>query len=265
MTLFQETPPKRRSSYRPVNRPDGRRVRPRTSRARRSLRSRVVGAGLLAFAGLCVASALVLGVLVATGSPTVVPLMEAVSPPVDEQAAAVAEDAAAEQLVEQQNGGVAPDPIPGQPLRIQIQAVGLDADVRAMGVPESRELDPPGPYRAYWISDYGVAGPASTNTTYLAGHTYRDGSAVFNPLLDVPQSAGAVSPGESIVITTPEGDVSYTIESTELYDKTSVEQQTKLWEQVPGRLVVVTCFQYNGGTSSSQNFVVYAQLDPGQA
>jgi len=30
---------------------------------------------------------------------------------------------------------------------------------------------------------------------------------------------------------------------------------------VPGRLVLVTCFQYNGGTSSQQNFVVYATLD----
>ncbi|WP_202565841.1 class F sortase [Agreia sp. COWG] len=243
-------------------------VDPGDSRSSTRDRFPIVGAVLLSIVGLCVAAALILGVLLATGSPVVAPLIEAVAPPVDEQAAAVAaavaEDAAAEQIVEEQNGGVAPQPVAGQPLRIRIPAVGLDAEVRAMGVPESRELDPPGPYRAYWISDFGVAGAASTNTTYIAGHTYRDGSAVFNPLLDVPQSAGAVSAGESIVVTTPGGDASYTITSTELYDKSSIEQQTELWQQVPGRLVVVTCFQYNGGTSSTQNFVVYAQLDPGQ-
>ncbi|SDZ45241.1 class F sortase [Herbiconiux ginsengi] len=219
---------------------------------------------MLVLIGVCVLCLAVASTMVGfylTGAPAVMSLVQTVPAPVDVVAAAVAEDAAAEQLAEQENGGTVPAAVPGQPLNIRIPAVDLDAAIRSMSVPDDRQLDPPGPSRAYWLSDYGAAGPDSENTTYLAGHTYRDGSAVFNPLLDVPQSAGAVHDGDAVIITTPEGDYSYTVTATALYDKTSVGEQAELWKQVPGRLVIVTCFQYNGGTSSSQNFVVYAQLD----
>jgi sortase (surface protein transpeptidase) len=252
--------PTRRSTFEPPKRGALRKAR-RAATKPLSLKARIAGIGLIVVAVLCVATAGFVGVTFATGTPVDTPLGRWI-PPIDEKKAAIAEDAAAEQQVAEQNGGVIPDPVPGEPLHLAIPAVGLDVDVLSMSVPESRELDPPGPYRAYWISDYGTAGAASTNTTYIAGHTYRDGSAVFNPLLDVPQSAGAVHAGDQIAVTTPEGEVDYTITSTELYDKVSVEQQDELWKQVPGRLVVVTCFQYNGGTSSSQNFVVYAQQNP---
>jgi hypothetical protein len=155
--------------------------------------------------------------------------------------------------------------LPGQPLHVSIPAVGLDAAVATMTITPGEAVDPPTPGSAYWLSNYGTAGPGSTNTTYIAGHTYRGrGRAVFNPLLDVPHSSYTVHAGDAIVLTTATGTFDYTITATDLYDKISVQQQTELWKRVPGRLVLVTCFQYNGGTSSQQNFVVYAQIDPGQ-
>ncbi|HEY0259969.1 MAG TPA: class F sortase [Lacisediminihabitans sp.] len=153
-------------------------------------------------------------------------------------------------------------PIAGQPLHLRIPAVGLDAVVGRMSARPGSTVDPPTPASAYWLSNYGVAGPAATNTVYIAGHTCRGRcSAVFSPLLDIPQSTTTVHPGEQIIVGTPEGDYTYTITDTELYEKVTVQQQSELWKIVPGRLVLVTCFQYNGGTSSQQNFVVYAQLD----
>ena len=156
----------------------------------------------------------------------------------------------------------APKPtVPGQPLRLQIPSVGIDTVVGRMLVVPGGVVNPPTGGSAYWLSGYGTAGPAS-NTVYIAGHTCRGKcSAVFSPLLDIPRSATTVHPGEKVFVGTPEGEYSYTITDTKLYEKVAVQQESELWKVVPGRLVLVTCFQYNGGTSSQQNFVVYATLD----
>lgn len=151
-------------------------------------------------------------------------------------------------------------PVAGQPLRVRIPAIGFTATVGSMRVPANASIDPPTPGSAYWIANYGTAGPASDNTVYIAGHTYRGGHAVFNDLLDVPHSAVTVHPGDVVVVTTPEGDYTYAITDIERYDKVAIGDASELWKRVPGRLALITCFQYNGGHESHQNLVVYAQL-----
>jgi hypothetical protein len=156
--------------------------------------------------------------------------------------------------------------LPNQPLRLQVPAVGLDVNVGAMTVRPGSAVDPPTAGSAYWLSNYGLAGPASQNTVYIAGHTYHGGGqAAFNPFLDIADSTYTVHPGDKVIVTTLNNRYTYTVTDIELYLKTTVQQQTELWKKVPGRLVLVTCFQYNGGTSSQQNFVIYAQLDRGQS
>jgi hypothetical protein len=158
--------------------------------------------------------------------------------------------------------GAGVPPIAGQPIRLRIPSVGLDDRVGSMTVRPGSVVDPPTASSAYWLSGYGVAGPTSDNSVYIAGHTCRGRcSAAFSALLDVPQSSTTVHIGDSVIVSTPTGDYSYSITGTQLYEKVTVQQQSELWRKVPGRLVLVTCFQYNGGTSSQQNFVVYAQLN----
>lgn len=158
-----------------------------------------------------------------------------------------------------QGAPVAPQPlVAGQPTRLDIPAIGLSVTVGRMTVAAGGTVDPPTAGSAYWLSEYGAATPGTDNTVYLAGHTYRQGTAAFNKLLDVPHSSYTVHPGDRIVVTVPEGEVDYVVDGTALYEKADVQQQAELWRRVPGRLVLVTCFQYDGGTSSHQNFVVYA-------
>lgn len=215
----------------------------------------VVGVVALAVVvGVVIAGAVTLAPLLGAGSPVLgAPVTVPSSAPPAPAPSAVAPVAAA-------HGGAAPPaaPLPGQPLRIAIPAVGLDAPVGAMTVAAGGAVDPPTARSAYWLTGYGSPDD-SANTVYLAGHTYRRGSAVFNPLLDVPHSAAAVHPGDTITLTTAAASVEYAITAVDRYDKATVEQQAELWRRVPGRLVLVTCFQYDGGTSSQQNLVVYAQ------
>jgi hypothetical protein len=160
----------------------------------------------------------------------------------------------------------APPPVAGQPLTLSVPAVGLTTRIGSMRRPGSGTIDPPTSSIAYWISSYGTAGPASTNTVYIAGHTCRGKChAVFSAFLNIPTSSTLVNKGDKVLVGTPEATYTYTVTDTALYEKTTLENQTELWKIIPGRLVLVTCFQYLGGTSSQQNFVVYAQLDPGQS
>lgn len=152
-------------------------------------------------------------------------------------------------------------PMPGQPLRVQLPGVGLDVRVYASRLPSDRTLDPPTVPDAFWVMDFGTAGPASRNTVYIAAHSSSVGPAAFNPLLDRGAAGGAVHAGQKVLVTTPEGGYSYTVTGSARYVKTDILGARKLWEAVPGRLVLVTCFQYNHRAESDQNFVVYAQLD----
>ncbi|WP_375385225.1 class F sortase [uncultured Microbacterium sp.] len=154
---------------------------------------------------------------------------------------------------------VAPQPIPGQPLQLEIPAVGIHVAVGSMSVPDDRRVNPPTPGSAYWIRDYSVLGNAATGTGYIAGHTYRGrGSAVFNPLFDHETREARIHPGDAIEVTTPEGVTSYTVTAVQNYDKAAVPDETELWQDVPGRLVLVACW-YNGADPATANMVVYAQ------
>ncbi|MFJ3959092.1 class F sortase [Arthrobacter sp. NPDC090010] len=154
-------------------------------------------------------------------------------------------------------------PVPGQPLRVQLPDVGLDVRVYASRLPQDRTLDPPTVQDAFWVMDFGTAGPASRNTLYIAAHSSSEVPAAFNPLLDKSAAGGAVHVGQKILVTAPEGSYSYTVTGSARYAKTDILGAGKLWEAVPGRLVLVTCFQYDYRAASDQNFVVYAQLDTG--
>lgn len=72
-----------------------------------------------------------------------------------------------------------------------------------------------------------------------------------------------MKPGDKVYVGTIAGTDTYTVTGTERYSKATIARDKKLWSKVPGRLALITCFQYKGGTSSQQNYIVYAQLDPG--
>lgn len=233
---------------------------------------RLLFAGLLVGAALVTAGALLWGTRVEPRGPGVAaeprvpsprpvpPSMPGGPPP----GAPVLDGGAAASAANHGPGRVVP-PVPGQPLRVQLPGVGLDVRVYASQLPPDRTLDPPTVPDAFWVMDFGTAGPASGNTVYIAAHSSSVGPAAFNPLLDRGAADGAVHAGQKVLVTTPEGDYSYTVTGSARYVKTDILGARKLWEAVPGRLVLVTCFQYNYRAESDQNFVVYAELDRDRA
>lgn len=169
----------------------------------------------------------------------------------------------ADPVIQADGVGEALPPLTGQPLQLAIPALDFHATVGSMPKPYSGRIDPPTPGSAYWIRDYGLVGPDSGETAYIAGHTFRGvGDAVFNPLFDRSTRNVMVGAGDALDVQTVDNVFRYTITAVARYDKTTVEQQQELWQNVPGRLVIVAC-QYNGDSSSTENLVIYAQLGVG--
>lgn len=147
---------------------------------------------------------------------------------------------------------------PGQPVRVQVPRLGMDIPVLPMALPADRRVNPPSNGFAYWVSDFGPSGPGATNTTYLAAHSWNLGYSAFNGLMDIQAGTGRVQPGDAVLVTTPEGVTSYTVTAATGYAKTSLGQRDDLWAAVPGRLVLVTCFQLNDA-GATENYIVYAE------
>src|SRR5919106_241180 len=107
---------------------------------------------------------------------------------------------------------------------------------------DDRVLTPPrDPGVVGWWSD-GAAPGASTGSAILVGHAVRTGGGVFNDI-------GELDSGDAIQV----GELSYKVRSVETLSKDEVAQRAEdLFDQsVPGRLVIVTCADWDGSVWQS--------------
>jgi sortase (surface protein transpeptidase) len=150
---------------------------------------------------------------------------------------------------------------PSSSVHVEIDSVGLDLPVLPL-TPERGVIDPPTLTAAYWIEPYGApvaSADQADNTLYIAAHSAGRGDDGFDPLLTADHRRGAVDPGDVVDVRTPDGTVSYTVQSTARYAKGELAVAAEVWEAVPGRLVLITCFQRADGRAATENFVVVAQ------
>jgi len=96
-------------------------------------------------------------------------------------------------------------------------------------------LVPPDTLDGYWLTPYGMPGAGSENTTYITGHSWEDREAPFNRLSD----PGLV--GSEIELETGAGTLEYVVDSVVTHDKDTLKD-SDIWQIVPGRLVVVSCY-----------------------
>lgn len=220
-------------------------------------------AGLITVVCLCFAAiALVVVQLLAPGK---LPLASAFFPTQTASSASPADapvtvlDAAAADGAQKAQLAQRP-PSAGQPLRVQVPDLGLDVPVVAAGLNADRQFNPPSNVLAYWMRDFGSAGPSAKNTVYLAAHSWNNGYAAFNRLMDQKSGTSTAKPGQKILVNTPEGAFSYSVTAVADYAKSSISAEPELWQAIPGRLVLLTCFQLNDA-GANRNLVIYAQID----
>lgn len=141
--------------------------------------------------------------------------------------------------------------------RFRVPSVELDVPLGEVSEVDG-EITPPGFGSVYIVRNRGVGlASADQGTVYAVTHSVRGGGvAPGNALIDVRNKKAAVDVGSVIDI----GDRQYEVTGTLRVGKGELPTTSQLWEDVPGRLVVITCLQNPQGKPSSDNMVVTAQL-----
>jgi LPXTG-site transpeptidase (sortase) family protein len=198
-------------------------------------------------AGLALAA-----VLVGCGSDD--PATSAPSPTVTEQTAATATTSAPPQTVAPtQTPGetsTSVEPAAGAPYALRIPRLGVKAPVVPIKT-ENRVLDPPkDPDIVGWWSE-GAAPGDDVGSAVVVGHTVSTGGGVFD---DVDK----LDAGDVVEVDGRGGTLKFRIDSVEVLDKDEIARQAEtLFDQsVDGRLVLVTCEDWDGDVYHSNVIAV---------
>ena len=120
---------------------------------------------------------------------------------------------------------------------IKIPKLDVQAPIVKIESTDDRVLTPPrDPGVVGWWSQ-GAAPGAATGSAILVGHAVRTGGGVFNDV-------GELTSGDMVEV----GSLTYQVNSVETLSKDEVAQRAEeLFDQsVPGRLVIVTCTDWDG-------------------
>ena len=139
----------------------------------------------------------------------------------------------------------------GAPRRVVVASLGIDARVVPVAT-EGTSLEPPAdPGLLGWWSGGAPVG-AARGTALVTGHTVNAGGGAMDDLEQV-------APGAEIEVTTSDGPIRYVATSVRVLDKDTLARRAPdlFSQEVPGRLVLVTCEDWDG-TGYRSNVVVTA-------
>jgi LPXTG-site transpeptidase (sortase) family protein len=140
---------------------------------------------------------------------------------------------------------------PGNPVKVSVPSLGISARVLGIRARGGTLIPPANPRLVGWWSDGAVPG-AAKGSAIITGHTVHDGGGAFDDLDEL-------TAGDAVTVTTGRGAISYVVSSVTTYRKKALAKQAaQLFDQsVPGRLVLVTCEDWDG-TAFLSNAVVIA-------
>lgn len=138
---------------------------------------------------------------------------------------------------------------PGAPERVVIPALGVDAPVVPVRAPESTLTPPSDPQELGWWSD-GAEPGARRGSVLVTGHTVHTGGGALDDLETLVR-------GDRVRVRTDHGWIAYRVSQVHTYSKGRIaEDAERLFSQrVPGRLVLITCEDWDGTAYLSNNVV----------
>jgi len=132
------------------------------------------------------------------------------------------------------------DPATGVPVRLFVPALGVHAPVVSISDHNHTLVPPNDPQTLGWWSD-GARPGARFGSALITGHTVSSGGGAFDAL-------ATLQAGDPVTVRTQEGAIRYAVRSVVVYRKASLARHSKrVFDQaVPGRLILVTCDDWNG-------------------
>lgn len=140
----------------------------------------------------------------------------------------------------------------GIPSRVVIPRLGVDARVIGVDAPDGVLLPPDDPRTLGWWRSGSRPG-ADRGSALITGHTVSTGGGAFDDL-------ETLESGDRVRVLTTGGVVDYRVSGVAIYRKSTLAQDAgRVFNQsVPGRLVLITCEDWNGSAYLS-NAVVFAE------
>lgn len=140
---------------------------------------------------------------------------------------------------------------PGAPRRVRIPALGVDAPVLPVRAPDRTLVPPADPMRLGWWAD-GARPGDPRGSALVTGHTVHEGGGALDDL-------ETLRPGQRVEVRTDAGALTYTVREVAIHTKGRLARHAeRLFSQdVPGRLVLITCEDWDGSRYLS-NVVVTA-------
>ncbi len=140
----------------------------------------------------------------------------------------------------------------GVPVGLVIPGLGVDVPVFEISAADGVLTPPDDPQTLGWWSGGAMPG-AARGGALITGHTIHDGGGAFDDL-------ETLSAGDDVRVRTADGVLRYAVRSVTIYGKASLaEHAAEVFSQsVPGRLVLVTCEDWDGSIYLS-NAVVLAE------
>nr|WP_238355011.1 class F sortase [Kribbella sandramycini] len=139
---------------------------------------------------------------------------------------------------------------PGRPVRLSVPRLLIDAAVVGITAERGTLVPPSNPRKLGWWSG-GAQPGARVGSAVVTGHTVHSGGGAFDEL-------GQLRPGDVIGVTTAQGRLGYRVAGVTTYRKQSFARNAEriLDQTVPGRLVLITCEDWNGQVYLSNTVVI---------
>ncbi|WP_232820019.1 class F sortase [Nocardioides allogilvus] len=140
----------------------------------------------------------------------------------------------------------------GAPDRVVVDALGIDVPVVPIHLEVSTLVPPSDPQTLGWWAD-GAEPGAKRGSAIITGHTVHTGGGALDNL-------ESLVPGDVFSVRTDAGSIDYWVSRVEVHDKDRVSRAAKhlFSQQVRGRLVLITCEDWDG-TGYASNVVVIAR------
>ncbi|GAA2151548.1 hypothetical protein GCM10009844_33910 [Nocardioides koreensis] len=142
--------------------------------------------------------------------------------------------------------------VPGAPRRVLIPALHVAAPVLPVKAPGGTLVPPSDPQQLGWWAG-GARPGAARGSALVTGHTVHTGGGALDDLETLRR-------GDTVTVRTDRGRIRYAVTKVAVYGKGAVaDHAERLFSQdVPGRLVLVTCEDWDGQGYLS-NVVVVAE------
>ncbi len=141
-------------------------------------------------------------------------------------------------------------PAKGTPQRIVVPSLGIDHPIVGIDAPGGVLTPPSDPQVLGWWQS-GAQPGARRGSALVTGHTVSSGGGAFDDLETLRR-------GDRVSIGTSNGSIDYRVTGARIYRKASLAEhaQRVFSQDVPGRLVLITCEDWNGSVYLSNAVVI---------